>query len=74
MITRKSLPQRQVDTVATEKRLRAELADVIELGQAAIAEERASDALWFLNYAAALYGVITDRWALMVITLQESDL
>lgn len=64
----------RVDTSKIEARLRAELAEIIELGQAAISEGREADAMWFLAYATALYGLITSDWGLMTIAFQELDL
>lgn len=62
-----------VDTSKVEARLRAELAEIIELGQAAISEGGEADAMWFLAYATALYDLITSDWALMTLAMQGID-
>lgn len=62
-----------VDTSAVEARLRAEAADAIATGRWHAGVGNQAEAEWWTQYVAALFGVLSDRWALMTIALGEID-
>jgi hypothetical protein len=76
---------RAVDTTAADTRIRLELIDAIDRGRAWETEAQAhpegsperaaceAEAEWWTLYVAALFGLLTDRWALMTIALGEID-
>ena len=62
-----------VDTSAIEARLRAEIAEAIDIGREHERSGNRAEAEWWTLYVAALFGLVTDHWALMTIALEEME-